>query len=130
MDIGELVELEGWLVIIDYKLFLIPDAFSEDYESGEKIEISRSEIIFSILERVLPLAGGKSFIFHKSKLSGVLTVDVPAKISPVSLLVEERGQGFVCIELEGDKFETYKSQYEEFVKSKRGVDPSDWIDLF
>ncbi|OBY90952.1 hypothetical protein A6723_022300 [Pseudomonas sp. AU11447] len=128
MDVGDLVELEGWLVIIDYKLFLIPDEFSEDYESGEKIEISRPEIIFSIIEKVLPLAGGKSFIFHKSKLSGVLTGDFPVKISPVSLLVEERGQGFVCIDLEGDNFETYKAQYEEFVKGKRGVGSSDWID--
>ncbi|UNM22265.1 hypothetical protein K0P33_12765 [Pseudomonas sp. ArH3a] len=72
MNTGDIVELEGWLVIIDYKLLLMPENYSESYENGEKIEMSNPEIMFSVMDEILPLAGGKSFIFHKSKVSGGL----------------------------------------------------------
>lgn len=101
MNIGDIVELDGWLVIIDYKLFLIPENYSESYEDGEKIEMSNPEIMFSVMDEILPLAGGKSFIFHKSKVSGVLVELSPMKIKPTALSVEERGRGFISIDVEG-----------------------------
>lgn len=36
MNVGDVVELDGWLVIIDYKLFLLSEHYSESYEDGEK----------------------------------------------------------------------------------------------
>lgn len=128
MNVGDIVELEGWLVIIDYRLFLIPENYSEDYESGEKIEISNPEIIFSVVDRISPLAGGKSFIFHRSKVSGVLIEIYPAKIKPTALFVEERGGDFFSVNLEGDGFEKYKTQYENFLKKRECAKSDDWLD--
>ncbi|SDX79580.1 hypothetical protein SAMN05444064_1543 [Pseudomonas syringae] len=101
MNVGDIVELDGWLVIIDYKLFLIPDNYSKNYEDGEKIEIANPEIMFSVMDEILPLAGGKSFIFHKSKVSGGLRELSPMKIKPTALSVEETGRGFISINIEG-----------------------------
>lgn len=127
MSIGDIVELEGWLVIIDYKLFLIPEDYSEGYEDGEKIEMSNPELMFSVMDEILPLAGGKSFIFHKSKVSGVLIELSPMKIKPTALSVEERGRGFISINVEGD-VEKYKARYEDFLKKRQNVKSSDWLD--
>jgi hypothetical protein len=127
MNIGDVVELDGWLVIIDYRLFLIPENYSESYEDGEKIEMSNPEIMFSVMDEILPLAGGKSFIFHKSKVSGVLIELSPIKIKPTALSVEERGRGFISIDIEGD-VEKHKAQYEDFLKTRQNVKSGDWLD--
>ncbi|MBP0943708.1 hypothetical protein V2K16_26900 [Pseudomonas alliivorans] len=127
MNIGDIVELDGWLVIIDYKLFLIPENYAESYEGGEKIEMSNPEMMFSVIDEILPLAGGKSFIFHKSKVSGVLIELSPMKIKPTALFVEERGNGFISIDIECD-VEKHKARYEEFLKKRRNVGFGDWLD--
>lgn len=127
MNIGDLVKLNGWLVIIDYKLFLIPEIYSENYEDGEKVEISNPEIMFSVMDEVLPLAGGKSFIFHKSKVSGVLIEISPMKIKPVALSVEERGGSFVSIDIRVN-IEKNKARYEDFLKKRQNFKSGDWID--
>lgn len=127
MDIDGLVELEGWLVVIDYRLFLIPENYSEDYEAGEKVELSNPEIMFSVIDKILPLAGGKSFIFHRAKVLGILIEVSPMKIKATALSVEERGHGFISISLDGDNVESNKSRYEDFLK-KRRVGSDDWLD--
>jgi hypothetical protein len=127
MNIGDIVELDGWLVIIDYKLFLIPESYSESYEDGEKIEMSNPEIMFSLMDEILPLAGGRSFIFHKSKVSGVLIELLPMKIKPTALSVEERGRGFISIDVEG-AVEKHKARYEDFLKKRQNVKSGDWLD--
>jgi hypothetical protein len=129
MDVGDMVKMEGWLVIIDYRLFLMPENYSDDYESGEKIEISNPEIIFIVADQILPLAGGKSFIFHRSKVSGVLISLSPVKIKLAALSVEERGQDFISISLESEKIEIYKARYEEFLRRGDSINSDDWLDL-
>lgn len=129
MDIGDVVKLEGWLVIIDYRLFLMPENYSEDYESGEKIEISNPEIIFIVADQILPLAGGKSFIFHRSKVSGILISLSPLKIKLAALSVEERGQDFISINLESAKIEIYKTRYETFLSRGNNINSDDWLDF-
>ncbi|MFQ6589883.1 MULTISPECIES: hypothetical protein [Pseudomonas] len=129
MNVGDIVEPDGWLVIIDYKLFLIPENYSKNYEDGEKIEMSNPAIMFSVMDEILPLAGGKSFIFHKSKVSGVLIELSPMKIELTALSVEERGRGFISIDIERD-VEKYKSRYEDFLKKRQKVKSGDWLDYF
>lgn len=127
MNVGDIVELEGWLVIIDYKLFLIPENYSESYEDGEKVEMSNPEIMFSVKDEILPLGGGKSFIFHKAKVSGVLIELSPIKIKPTALSVEERGRGFIYIDIEGC-VEKHKARYEDFLNKRQNVKSGDWLD--
>ncbi|WP_225422629.1 hypothetical protein [Pseudomonas huaxiensis] len=128
MKVGEFIELEGWLVIIDYKLFVIPEDYSDDYESGEKIEVVNSEIMFSVTDKILPLAGGGSFIFHRAKISAYLVEIFPIKVKLVKLLVEERGGDFVDIDVEGCDVERCKARYEKFLEGRRVSDSGDWLD--
>ncbi|WP_434605120.1 hypothetical protein [Pseudomonas sp. R1-7] len=128
MNIEGVVDLEGWLVIIDYRLFLIPESYSDDYEVGEKIEVSNPEIIFSVVDKILPLAGGKSYIFHRSKISGALIEGLSKKIKPFELFVEERGGGFVAIDIDDHTIEKYKARYTYFLDAVGGVESDDWLD--
>lgn len=128
MNAGDVVELNGWLVIIDYRPFVIPEDYPEDYESGEKIELSSPEIIFSVLDRVLPLGGGRSFLFHRVKVFGEVVVASPLKVKPNFLSVMERGGGFLSVSVDDDSMKKYKSSYERFVKGKRIVS-NDWLDF-
>ena len=128
MTVGDCVDLQGWLVIIDYRLFLIPENHSENYEEGDRYEISKPEIIFAVAELILPLAGGKSFIFHRSKLSGVVVGGAPIKIDPVSLSVEERQSGFVFINVSDVSLDKYRERYKAFLEKGRSVNSDDWMD--
>lgn len=128
MNVGELVDLDGWLVIIDCRLFLIPNSHLEDYESGEKIEVSSPEIIFSIMDEILPLAGGKSFIFHKSKISGFLMAGSPKKIKPLELFVQERGGDFIAINVDDCTIRKYRDRYEDFLNAGQKIKSNDWLD--
>ena len=128
MGVGDFVEFEGWLVIIDYRLFIIPSDYSENYEEGERVEISSPELIFSVIDKVHPLGGGKSFIFHRAKVSGVLVGELIKKIKPAVLLVEERGVGFVSISVDEEDLKRYQVQYEEFLSKRAENNSGDWLD--
>ncbi|ROM79719.1 hypothetical protein BK652_19700 [Pseudomonas brassicacearum] len=128
MNVERVVDLEGWLVIIDYRLFLMPEFYSDDYEGGEKVEVSNPEIIFSIMDKILPLAGGKSFIFHRSKISGTLIEGLSKKIRPLELFVEERGGGYVAIDVDDRTIEKYKARYRDFLNAGGGGESDDWLD--
>ncbi|WP_236209839.1 hypothetical protein [Pseudomonas tohonis] len=94
MTAGGSVVLTGWLIIIDFKLHLVQVDQAEQVEgceSSQRIEISEPEIIFSVLQRILPLGGGNSFIFHRARVCGVMTSGVQQVVKVISMLVEERG---------------------------------------
>ncbi|UMZ12296.1 hypothetical protein I9018_00885 [Pseudomonas sp. MPFS] len=130
VDGGELLELFGWLVIIDYSLFLIPCEYGADYRSGEKIEFCESEVIFSIADKVLPLGGGDSFIFHKAKVLGRLMDTSPPKVSPVRIVVEDRSLGSIEVCLEDEAMDRNKIRYSEFLKNRGTSDSADWLDIY
>lgn len=128
MGVGDVVELEGQLVIIDFKLFLVPEECSGNYEQGGRVEISRPEIIFSIMDKILPLGGGRSFIFHRARVAGIIENVLPIQVKATAIFVEERGVGFVCIDLEDDTLEKNKPRYDEFLRKSLNVKSDDWID--
>lgn len=128
MTAGGSVVVTGWLIIIDFKLYLVQVGQAEQVEnceSSQRIEVSEPEIIFSVLERILPLGGGNSFIFHRARVCGVMTSGVQRVIS---MSVEERGGGFVPIAIEGSA-ERHRVKYQEFI-NKRGIKSSDWLDYY
>ncbi len=134
MTAGGSVVVTGWLIIIDFKLYLVQvvqvDQAEqvEDCKSFQRIKVSESEIIFSVLERILPLGGGNSFIFHRARVCGVMTSGVQRVVKVISMSVEERGGGFVQIAIEGSA-ERHRAKYQEFI-SKRGIKSSDWLDYY
>ncbi|MCF5200965.1 hypothetical protein [Pseudomonas syringae] len=64
--------------------------------------MSNPEIMFSVMDEIPSLAGGESFIFHKSKVPEGLIELSPMKIKPTALSVEERGRGLISIDTKGD----------------------------
>ncbi|WLH82242.1 hypothetical protein [Pseudomonas sp. FP2338] len=89
--------------------------------------MSNPEIMFSVMDEILPLGGGKSFIFYKSKVSGVLMELSPMKIKPTALSVEERGRGSISVDIEVD-VEKHKARYEDFLKNRQNIKFGDWLD--
>lgn len=131
MKAESFVELTGWLVIIDYQLQLVQVEQAEQVEGcedDEKIEISEPEIIFSVLERILPLGGGKSFIFHRARICGVMMSGVRKSVKVISMSVEERGNGFISIDVEGSA-ERHRAKHQEFIR-KSEIESRDWLDYY
>ncbi|MFU6374974.1 hypothetical protein ACM792_07290 [Metapseudomonas otitidis] len=131
MTAGGSVLVTGWLIIIDFKLYLVQVDQAEQVEnceSSQRIEVSEPEIIFSVLERILPLGGGNSFIFHRARVCGVMASGVQSVVKVISMSVEERGGGFVSIAI-GGSAERHRAKYQEFI-SKRGIKSSDWLDYY
>lgn len=131
MTAGGSVVVAGWLIIIDFKLYLVQVDQAEQVEnceSSQRIEVSEPEIIFSVLERIFPLGGGNSFIFHRARVCGVMTSGVQRVVKVISMSVEERGGGFVSIAIEGSA-ERHGVRYQEFI-SKIGIKSRDWLDYY
>ncbi|MFJ3118330.1 hypothetical protein ACIPI6_17480 [Pseudomonas protegens] len=121
---GGLVELTGWLVIIDYRLFIVADVHGK----SNKVEFFDSAVIFSVEEKILPLGGGDSFIFHRAKVIGWLVEAKPPKIKPVTLNVEERTGEIVSIDLESKSIN--KTRHDEFLRRGDVISSVDWLDFY
>ncbi|WP_271103335.1 hypothetical protein [Pseudomonas tohonis] len=131
MTAGGYVVVTGWLIIIDFKLYLVQVDQAEQVEgceSSQRIEVSEPEIIFSVLERILPLGGGDSFIFHRARVCGVMMSGVQKSVKVISMSVEERGSGFISIDVE-NCIERHRARYQEFIR-KREVKSRDWLDYY
>ncbi|MFJ7142537.1 hypothetical protein [Pseudomonas protegens] len=121
---GALVELTGWLVIIDYRLFIVADA----RDKSKKVEFFDSAVIFSVEEKISPMGGGDSFIFHRAKVVGWFVEAKPPKIKPVTLNVEERTSEIVSIDLESKS--SNKARYDEFLRRGDVISSVDWLDFY
>lgn len=107
------VELEGWLVVINDELYLLEEELPEDYKQAVKIKISDRNIIYPVRQAILPLGGGESFVFHKAKVNGFLTVEVPVEIVVKNLRIQERGElVFLPIDITQNAIAAAKACYE------------------
>ncbi|MGY4641085.1 hypothetical protein [Pseudomonas sp. TE24901] len=125
---GCAVELVGWLVIIDWALFLIPEDYVDDYEHDLRIEVAQPEIIFAVARKILPLGGGRSFIFHKAKLAGVVTSTGPLKVELTALSVQERNAEYCSINLSQSDMREHKVSYDAFLQGRKDIESRDWLD--
>lgn len=114
-DIAEGLKLEvsGWLVDREDGLYVLADHFPEDYDHPCRIRIENEGIMYPILASVPTLVGGRSLLFYKSRLTGVLTGS-----RPFSLLVET-----ICLEIvrgsgEYDRVDLNRKAVEEFVRER------------
>lgn len=110
-------ELSGWLVIIDNELYLLEENLCEDYKQSLKIKLSDRNIIYAIRQKILPLGGGESFIFHKAKVTGFLQFGVSPEIVARSLYIQERGHDdMIAIDITQNAISNGKKQYEAALK--------------
>lgn len=68
---GCMVEVEGWLVLVDDFLYVLDDQIESDYKETARIKIADSRRIkYLLLQNISPLGGGESFVFHRVKIMG------------------------------------------------------------
>lgn len=125
MHVGDAVKGSGWLKVVNCQLLLEMEV---GFQVGV-VEVSDPEIIFSVLEEILPLGGGNSFICHKAKVEGVLLAVAPPKIKLDWLSVEERGEGFIAIDVSPLAIERHRGRYERFCKEVGRSATGDWLDF-
>ncbi|MGN2436278.1 hypothetical protein ACTABW_12175, partial [Pseudomonas syringae] len=63
---NEVIKISGWLVIIDYRLFVIPEDYVGDYKNSARIEFFDWAVVFRWRIRFFHYGGGESFIFHRA----------------------------------------------------------------
>jgi hypothetical protein len=124
------VELNGWIVIIDGDLYLLEANYRNKYEESAMIKVVDKHIMFCVRDKILPLGGGQSFMFHKAKIVGSLSVSQrqEIEISPRDLFVEERGGDFIRIDIDPESVRRSREKYEKtFVEPREGWS-GDWLD--
>ncbi|MDP9512005.1 hypothetical protein Q7O56_23520 [Pseudomonas protegens] len=86
------------------------------------------QLFFSVEEKISPLGGGGSFIFHRAKVVGWLVEAKPPKIKPVALNVVERTGEIVSIDLAS--ISSNKAKYDEFFRRGNVISSVDWLDFY
>lgn len=129
-DEGLKLELSGWLVDREDGLYVLADHFPEDYDHPCRIKVENDGIMYAILASVPTLVGGRSLLFYKARLTGVLTGS-----RPFSLLVET-----MCLEIargsgEYDRVDLSQKAVEESVRNRgpyrfgpRPCSSRDWLE--
>jgi len=125
---GNVVEVAGWLVIIDAKLFLLDENLADPYTESRKIEISNPLIIYPISDVISPLGGGESFIFHKSIILGVVENSPEIKIKVQDLLIEDDNREFVRVAIDEDTIRKAREKYGDRFLKKSSIKSKDWLD--
>ncbi|WP_434572526.1 hypothetical protein [Pseudomonas sp. Z3-8] len=124
----ETVNVSGWLVIIDFGLYVVGENYSEPFESGDKIRLLNSDIAYSVRDTVLPLGGGKSFIFHRVKIVGFF--DRGSGCFEVeSMMLEDIPGRYVSINLSAEFIALAKAKFPGLM-DRSGIDSEDWIDYY
>lgn len=125
-----LVEVTGWLVVIDTELYVIEERFPDPYKSGKKIKIANSDIAFSVRDSISPLGGGKSFVFHRAKVIGFFSEEGGGAVFEVKALwLEDERSTFIEINLTSEYVELAKNKYPDLMK-RTSIDSNDWLDYF
>ncbi|WP_445656980.1 hypothetical protein [Achromobacter sp. NCFB-sbj8-Ac1-l] len=123
-------EIEGWLTTKGGDLILIENEQIDDNCVDENIIISNFEIIYAIRDRILPLAGGRSFLFHKAKIVGKLVGISPPTVFVEKLRVCERNSSFLTIDISNNSIESGKGKYGDQLLGNKKPYPVDWLDEF
>ena len=121
------VELSGWLIFVEAKLFLLEENFGGSFADGKRLRIANSSIIFPVRDKILPLGGGESFIFHKAKIFGELSALGEVVLVVERLFVLERGgDEFFEIDLSSENIEANKKRYGNLLEKRKS---DDWLDF-
>jgi hypothetical protein len=127
----EIISLSGWLVIIDSRLFLLDEMLLTPYTETKKIQISNTEIAFSVRDCTSPLGGGKSFVFHKSIIDGVVIFTDSLKIDVTRLLIQRDDiqNKYVDVDLSFSAIQRAKDKYGSHLLRPHHRDSDDWLDF-
>lgn len=142
MDVGEIfikascheagfpesLTLEGWLVVIEAGLFVLEKEYKQSYEESKKIRIQNADIVYAVRDKIQPLGGGGSFVFHECKISGVLCWGVEPTIEVGSIFVFEVPAGFRAVDISPQEIARCKKKYGNRYLIPSTIDSDDWLD--
>jgi hypothetical protein len=126
---GAVYSLSGWLVIIGNELFILEESYAEPYEVSKKVRILNSDIVYAVRDRIYPLGGGKSFVFHRVKAIGRFVSVEDSTIDIESLCVYEKPAGFISIDIDSKNIELCKRKYGAYILNGGNSSSGDWLDL-
>lgn len=126
---GVVYSLSGWLVIIGDELFILEENYAAPYDISKKLRISNSDIAYAVRDRIYPLGGGRSFVFHRAKATGRFVSVEDSTIDIESLCVYEKPAGFISIDMDAKNIELCKRKYGAYIFNGGNSSSGDWLDL-
>jgi len=128
MKQGDFIQVAGWLVAIDGELFILDENLADPYVDSKKIMLSNRFMAYPVRDVILPLGGGKSFVFHKAKASGTLEKTPSLQIKVHELFVENENHEFIPIDIGADNIKKTTEKYGDILMKKHLNKSDDWLD--
>ncbi|WP_354681459.1 hypothetical protein [Cupriavidus plantarum] len=85
---GLRIELSGWLVDLEDGLYVMADHFPEDHDYPCRIRVENDGIMYPILAGVPSLVGGRSLLFYRARMNGLLVGSCPFSFLAETMCVE------------------------------------------
>jgi hypothetical protein len=130
VNVGDRVELTGWLVDASDGLYILGDHTPEDIDFPCRVLVGNGNVIYPILEKVPCLGGGWSLLFYRVKVEAVVECKSPWMIRVENILIErDRGSGkYLKIDVSPSIVAAHVHKRGDY-KFKRSRDPMrDWLD--
>jgi len=125
---GDEVFLTGWLVDHKDGLFILADHFPEDYDFKYRVKICNFNIMYQILEKIPSLGGGRSLIFYRAKVSGVVRLGEGIEVSGISINYKGIDNDYEVIEIRNDIIEEKVRNFGNFHFRDNNILSGDWLD--
>jgi hypothetical protein len=127
---GDRVELSGWIVDTNDGLYILGDHYPENYEHSCRVHVENGNIMYPILAKVPSLGGGRSLIFYRAKITGVLQRRSPSlvRVEQVSIEADRESGRYIDIDINPAAVAEYVERNGDY-KFLRPRDPMcDWLD--
>ncbi|MBM7045761.1 hypothetical protein [Rhizobium lusitanum] len=141
---AETVNVTGWLTLVRGYLYLldfedveasnrVTSNFNENsLEFVARLKINNNDIAYVIRDCIMPLGGGYSFIFHRSRMSGILSKGEKetVEISPLTLAIEDSiGEEYKQIKLDDETISSAKAKHQNLPIGEKSINiTGDWLD--
>jgi hypothetical protein len=129
IDIGDHVEISGWMIDANNGLFVLGDHCPENYDYPHRVKVANGNIIYPILQEVPSLGGGRSYLFYRVKVSGVLECKSPwiVKVEGVAIEADRGSNHYETINIDKTIIDAYVEKLGNY-KFNRSRDPmGDWL---
>ena len=123
-----IVELTGWIVLMNQALYLIEENYQPDYKLCKKVEISNRDIAYVLETVVSPLADFESFLFHEAKIRGkLISANNNLIIEPTKIYVEAWDKKLVKVDISNGNIEKSKFNKSDIFDTTRNI--GNWFDV-
>lgn len=129
IGVGDHVEISGWIVDTNDGLFVLGDHYPENYDYPHRIKIANGNIIYPILQKVPSLGGGRSCLFYRVKINGILECKSPwfVKVEGVAIEIDRESNRYEAINIDKAIVDACVEKLGNY-KFNRSRDPMrDWL---